>query len=172
MAIQLTRLAAALGAEVSGVDLRRPLDEPTLKEIHEAWMEHQVLFFRDQDVSLDQHKDFARSFGELHVHPVLQPLKDEGHPEVVLLVRGGDMGGFVAEKWHSDVTFEKKPPLGSILRAVEVPEAGGDTMWASTTAAYEALSETMQTLLSDLRAGRLENRPTPAAALAQFGMRV
>ncbi len=152
MAIQATRLAAALGAEVSGIDLREPLDEPTRKELHEAWMEHQVLFFRDQDLSLDQHKDFARNFGELHVHPVLQPLKDEGHPEVVLLVSGGNMGGFVAEKWHSDVTFEQEPPLGSILRAVEVPEAGGDTMWASMYAAYEALSDTMQSLLSGLRA--------------------
>jgi len=144
-------VAGALGAEISGIDLRSPLSDAALRELHDAWMTHQVLFFRDQDITLDQHKAFARRFGTLHVHPVLQQLKDEGHPEVVVLESSAS-APFVASEWHSDVTFERCPPTGSILRAVAVPEAGGDTMWASMYAAYDALSDTMQRLLSGLRA--------------------
>jgi len=148
--IMVEPVAAALGAEVSGVDLAC-VDDATCREIHEAWMQHQVLFFRDQDITLDQHKTFARRFGELHVHAVLQPLKDQGHPEIVVL-ESNETFPFVAEQWHSDVTFEREPPLGSILRAVVVPETGGDTMWASMYAAWEGLSDAMQRLLSGLRA--------------------
>ena len=144
-------IAGALGAEVSGIDLSAPLPPPVFKELHEGWMEHQVLFFRDQPISVVQHKQFGRQFGELHVHPVLQQMADQGHPEIVVL-ESDEKRRYVAERWHSDVTFQSKPPLGSILRAVKVPEAGGDTMWASMYAAYDALSDTMQRLLSDLTA--------------------
>ena len=144
-------IAGALGAEVSGIDLREPLAPEVQKELHDGWMEHLVLFFREQPVSRDEHKDFARNFGELHVHPVLHPLKDEGHPEIVVLA-SDEKRKFVADRWHSDVTFQRVPPLGSILHGVKVPAAGGDTMWANMYAAYEALSNTMQRLLSDLRA--------------------
>ncbi len=144
-------IAGALGAEVTGIDLREPLSPARQKELHEGWMEHLVLFFRDQPVDRDEHKAFARNFGDLHVHPVLQPLRDEGHPEIVLLVSDEDRK-FVADRWHSDVTFQRVPPLGSILHGVTVPAAGGDTMWANMYAAYEALSDRMQRLLSDLRA--------------------
>ena len=143
-------IAGALGAEVTGIDLTQPISPEVQKELHDGWMEHLVLFFRDQPVTRDEHKDFARSFGELHVHPVLQPLKDEGHPEIVLLV-SNEQQKFVADRWHSDVTFQRVPPLGSVLHGVKVPEAGGDTMWANMYAAYEALSDPMQRLLSDLR---------------------
>jgi taurine dioxygenase len=145
------RLAGALGAEVRGIDLARPLDAATRQALHEAWMEHQVLFFREQAISVDEHKAFARNFGELHVHPVLQQMADQGHPEIVVLESDASRP-IVADRWHSDVTFEKCPPLGSILRAVAVPAAGGDTMWASMYAAYEALSDAMQRLLSGLAA--------------------
>jgi taurine dioxygenase len=149
--IRVERLAGALGAEVHGVDLAQSLDDATRAALHEAWMEHQVLFFRDQAITVDQHKAFARNFGALHVHPVLQQMADQGHPEIVVLESDASRP-IVAERWHSDVTFEKCPPLGSILRAVAVPAAGGDTMWASMTAAYEALSDAMQRLLSGLTA--------------------
>jgi taurine dioxygenase len=149
--LHVAPIAGALGAEVSGVDLSKPLSPHLEKEIHEAWMQHQVLFFRDQDITLDQQKDFARHFGELHIHPVIQQLKDQGHPEVVVL-ESHEKAQYVAERWHSDVTFQRVPPLGSILRAVEVPAAGGDTMWSSMYAAYDALSDPMQQLLSPLRA--------------------
>ncbi len=148
---RVSRLTGALGAEVEGIDLAKPLDPPTRAALEDAWMEHQVLFFRDQAISVDQHKAFARNFGELHVHPVLQQMADQGHPEIVVLESDAERP-YVADRWHSDVTFEKRPPLGSILRAVAVPETGGDTMWASMYAAYDALSDTMQRLLSGLTA--------------------
>jgi taurine dioxygenase len=149
--LEVSPVAGALGAEVAGVDLREPLDDATVTAVHEAWMAHQVLFFRDQAIDVAQHKAFGRRFGELHVHPVLQQMADQGHPEIVVLESDAERP-FVASAWHSDVTFEKRPPMGSILRAVAVPEAGGDTMWASMYAAYEALSDAMQRLLSELRA--------------------
>ena len=144
-------LAPALGAEISGVDLSKPLETDVFDEIQAAFLEHQVIFFRDQDVSRDEHKAFGRRFGELHVHPVLQPLKDEGHPEIVVLESGGGKG-YVAAGWHSDVTFQKEPPLGSILRCVKAPAVGGDTMWSSMYAAYDGLSSAMQRVLGELSA--------------------
>jgi taurine dioxygenase len=100
---------------------------------------------------VDAHKAFARNFGELHVHPVLQQMASQGHPEIVVLESDAKRP-IVAERWHSDVTFEKCPPMGSVLRAVAVPAAGGDTMWASMYAAWEGLSDAMQRLLSGLTA--------------------
>lgn len=149
--IRVEPIAAALGAEVCGVDLAQPVDEETMREIHDAWMQHQVLFFRDQDISAQQHKDFACHFGALHVHPVLPSLKDRGHPEIVVLESNEHLP-YVADSWHSDVTFERHPPLGSVLHAVVVPEAGGDTLWSSMYAAYDALSGAMQRVLGELRA--------------------
>ena len=149
-ALEIEPLAAHLGAVVHGVDLAN-VDDATFAALHAAWLEHQVLFFRDQALSLDEHKAFGARFGELHVHPVLHPLKDEGHPEIVVL-ESNEKLPFVAEGWHSDVTFEKAPPLGSILRCRIAPETGGDTLWASMYAAYEGLSDSMQRLLSGLEA--------------------
>jgi taurine dioxygenase len=141
-------LAGALGAELSGVNLGQ-LDDATFAEIRMALLEHQVIFFRDQELTRDQHKAFGRRFGALHIHPFLQPLKDEGQPEFVVL-ESDVKHPFVAEAWHSDVTFQAEPPLGSVLRCIVAPEFGGDTMWASMYAAYEALSDTMRRLLSGL----------------------
>lgn len=149
--ISVAPIAGALGAEVSGVDLGQPLDQQTETELHDAWMKHLVLFFREQNIGAAEHKSFARRFGELHVHPVLPSRRDEGHPEIIVL-ESDETRPYVAENWHSDVTFERKPPLGSVLRGAIIPEFGGDTMWSSMYAAYEALSSAMQRVLSELHA--------------------
>lgn len=149
--IATERMSGALGAEVTGIDFREPLDTEQQKSLTDALVEHQVLFFRDQDLTPDQHKAIGRYFGDLHVHPVLPSRKDEGHPEIVVL-ESSSKAPFVAEHWHSDVTFERQPPLGSVLRGVIIPDHGGDTVWASASAAYEGLSDRMQRLLSDLEA--------------------
>lgn len=146
--ISVNPIAGALGAEVSGVHLG-DLGEDAFHEVRAAFVEHQVLFFRDQEITRDQHKAFARRFGTLQIHPFLQPLKDEGHPEFVVL-QSDEQHPYLAEAWHSDVTFMDEPPLGSVLRCAEAPEFGGDTMWASMYAAYQALSDKMQRMLSDL----------------------
>lgn len=143
-------LSGALGAEVRGVDLA-DLDDATFASLHAAWLRHQVLFFRDQKLTPDEHKAFGLRFGPLQVHPFLHSRKDEGHPEIVVL-ESDEKRPYVAAGWHTDVTFSERPPLASILRAVDVPSYGGDTMWSSCTAAYDALSGTLQRLLSDLHA--------------------
>ena len=146
--IQVEPLSPVIGAEISGVDLSKTLDEATFQEIHAALMKHPVVFFRDQDITLDGHTAFGRWFGDLHIHPAAP--KDSEHPEI-LIVHGDDKVTFVAGSvWHSDVSCDVEPPMGSILRIVQVPSSGGDTLFASMYAAFEALSDRMQRLLSGL----------------------
>ena len=148
--IHVTPVSPVIGAEISGVDLHEPLDDDTLAEIEAAWSAHLVLFFRDQDLTLDQHKAVGRRFGELHIHPAAP--KDAEHPEI-LVVHGDDTVEFVAGSlWHSDVSCDADPPMGSMLRIEQVPSSGGDTLFASMYAAFEALSDRMQQLLVGLTA--------------------
>ncbi|MBJ19471.1 MAG: taurine dioxygenase [bacterium] len=149
--IQVAKMTAPLGAEISGVDLSKPLEEPVRDEIARAMLDHLVVFFRGQDITVDDHFRFACGFGDLYTHPIFQPLKDQGRPEIFEL-QSDAKRPFVAALWHTDITFEPDPPKASVLRAIEVPEAGGDTMWASMEAAYDGLSDTMQHLLSGLSA--------------------
>ena len=146
--ISVNPVAGALGAEVDGVHLAQ-LNDSTFVEVRAAFLEFQVLFFRDQEITRDQQKAFARRFGTLQIHPFEQPLREEGHPEFVVF-QSDEKHPYVAQAWHSDVTFMDQPSLGSVLRCVVAPAFGGDTMWASMYAAYEALSDKMQRMLSDL----------------------
>ena len=149
--IEVEPVTNVIGAVVRGVDLREPLDDETVRELTEAWREHKVLFLPDQPIDRDQHKRYARYFGDVYRHPFLKDVARD--PDVVKLYSGGDTGSrYVAEGWHTDVTFSEQPPMGSILRAVEVPPFGGDTMWLNLEAAYEGLSPTMQQFASSLRA--------------------
>ena len=148
--IEVAPLSPAIGAEISGVDLAEPLGNQAFAEIHDALMAHQVIFFRDQVMDWEQHKAFGRRFGELHVHPTAP--SPEGHPEI-LTIRGDAKSKRVAgQHWHSDVSCDEEPPMGSILHLHEVPEPGGDTMFASMYAAYEALSEPMKEFLDGKKA--------------------
>src|SRR5262245_39867059 len=126
--IEVEPLTNVLGAYVRGFDLREPLDDDTVTELSAAWVEHKVLFLPDQPIDREQHKRFSRYFGEIYRHPYLQEVFDD--PDFVLLYSGGETGSnYVAEGWHTDVTFTPEPPMGSILRSLVVPEYGGDTMW-------------------------------------------
>ncbi len=149
--IRVARVAAALGAEVSGIDLKRALDDQTVSEIERAFLEFQVLFFREQHLTVEQHKAFARCFGPLHIHPLRKERDGEGHPEV-LVQRTGVQRPYLPSEWHSDVTFQQTPPKAGILRAVEIPPVGGDTLWSSMYAAHDALSESMRGALAGLEA--------------------
>ncbi|MCB0996575.1 MAG: TauD/TfdA family dioxygenase [Acidimicrobiales bacterium] len=146
--LDLEPVTGTIGATVRGIDLGAPLDDATISALRGALVRYGVLFFRDQQLSRDQHVAFGRRFGELHVHPFVPNLGPD-HPEIIELTTSG-MTRFL--DWHSDATFEELPPLGSILYAHEVPEAGGDTLFTSAVAAYDALSATMQELLDGLRA--------------------
>ena len=139
-----------IGAEISGVDFSRPVERQTAEAIHDALMRHKVIFFRDAAMTPAQHVAFGRLFGELTVHPFVPHLDD--HPEVILLDNHQDNPVFSTDVWHSDETFRLTPPMGSILRCIRRPPTGGDTLWADMNAAFEGLSDKMQSFLSGLEA--------------------
>ena len=139
-----------IGALVSGVDLGLPTDEKTFRGIHDALMEHQVIFFRDQEMTLEQQKALGRMFGELHIHPAAP--SPEGQPEIMVIHADAESRYVNGGYWHSDVSCDERPPMGTILRITETPSRGGDTLWASMYAAYEALSDKLQRFLDGLTA--------------------
>ncbi|WP_305093298.1 TauD/TfdA family dioxygenase [Prescottella sp. R16] len=150
--LHVQRLAHALGAEVAGIDLSRPLDADVVKEIRDLFHEHQVLFFRDQHIDDVAHRDFAVHFGPLQRFAFLSPVS-ESVPEVHAIdIDPTKPKTANSDIWHSDATFLARPPLGSMLRAVILPDVGGDTLWASMYAAYDALSSRMQRLLDGMTA--------------------
>ena len=135
--ISVAPLTGALGAEVSGIQLR-DLDDEVQAELHDAWLEHKVLFFRDQELTRDDHVEYGRRWGSLEQHP-FTPNEAE-HPEIVVLESTPERF-YAAEQWHSDVTWRACPSLGSILRAIVVPPVGGDTCWSNMELAYEQLPD-------------------------------
>jgi len=149
--IQVEKLTPHAGAEIHGVDLSQPLDEAMFKEVHAALIDNGVIFFRDQHLSPEQQKAFGRLFGELHLHPAAPSLL-EGHPEILVIHADENSRHVAGENWHSDVSCDLEPPMGSILYMHELPPVGGDTLFASMYAAYEALSEPMKRFLEPLTA--------------------
>ncbi|HKM64815.1 MAG TPA: TauD/TfdA family dioxygenase [Acidisphaera sp.] len=139
-----------IGAEVSDVDITRALSNRQVDELHRALAEHQVLFFRNQPFTLDSQKAFGRLFGELHIHP--NTPGPEGHPDVLPIHADANSKRVAGERWHSDVSCDPEPPLGSVLHLHTVPPSGGDTIFASMYAAYDTLSERMKTFLEGLTA--------------------
>ena len=151
VSIQVDKLTPHAGAEIRGVDLSQPLDERTFKEIHDALIDSGVIFFRDQHLTPEQQKAFGRLFGELHMHPAA-PRELTDHPEILVIHADEKSKHVAGENWHSDVSCDLEPPMGSILYMHELPPVGGDTLFASMYAAYEALSEPMKRLLEPLTA--------------------
>lgn len=149
MTIRVEPVTSTIGATISGVDLRRPLSNAQRTAIEQALVDHGVVFFRDQEIDPDQHVAFALQFGAISIPPMAPA--GSPRPEVMVLDQVAPQGEG-ADNWHSDNTFMSEPPLGSILRAVELPPVGGDTCFASAVAAYEALSEPMRRLVDGLRA--------------------
>ena len=147
--ITVDKLTPIIGAEIGGVDLSAPSNRQ-LDEIHRALAENQVIFFRDQELTPEQHLDFGRHFGPLHLHPAAPHAP--GHPELMIIHADKDSPRANGENWHSDVSCDELPPLGSILYIKTCPPRGGDTLFASMYAAYEALSERMQRYLGGLTA--------------------
>jgi len=159
MALSLQRTSAPLGAEMRGADLAQQLDERTFQEIVAAWREHEVIFFREQTITPDQHLAVSRRFGELE-HHVRRECCRPGYPEIFVVSNVIENGKPIGSQdaglfWHSDLCYKKEPSRGSLFYAREVPQENGmprgDTMFSSMTAAYEALPESMKKKL----AGRL-----------------
>jgi taurine dioxygenase len=147
--IGVDKLTPIIGAEISGVDLASPSNQQ-MDEIHRALAENLVIFFRDQRLTQEQHLDFGRRFGELHIHPAAP--SEPGHPELMIIKADKDSPRANGEGWHSDVSCDPEPPMGSILYIRQCPPRGGDTLFASMYAAYEALSDRMKAYLEGLTA--------------------
>lgn len=139
--LKVEPMTPSIGAEISGIDLREDQDDAVIAEIRSALLAHKVVFFRDQFIGAVQHIAFARRFGTLEIHPATP--RDQPNPEVLHIAHGPESKG-KENFWHSDVTWRGEPSLGSILRAVEVPPVGGDTLFADMGAAFRSLSPAMQ----------------------------
>jgi taurine dioxygenase len=150
--IDVRKTTPTIGAEISGIDLSRQLTNRQFDEIHQALLDDLVIFFRDQKLTVEQHKAFGARFSKLHIHPNA-PKGLPDHPEI-LVIRADETSKRVArEAWHSDVSCDEEPPMGSILYLHEVPPDGaGDTMFANMYQAYETLSEPLRKLLDGLTA--------------------
>jgi taurine dioxygenase len=152
----LRPLSRACGAEVSGLDLTRPLEPEVLQSLHRALGEHGILLFRDTTLAPEQHIAFSRQFGPLESH-VVGEFNLANHPEIFVVSNVKEEGRlkgavYAGQYWHSDLSYMEKPSMGSLLLCREMPEIGGDTMWANLYLAYESLSDVMQRFLSGQRA--------------------
>ena len=153
---EVRALPAAVGAEVLGLDLSRPISATDFTRLHQAHLQHHVLVFRDQRITPQQQIDFSRRFGPLQIH-VLKNFQLAGHPEILVVsnikengqpIGLGDAGHF----WHSDLSYKAVPSLGSLLHAQELPAVGGDTLFADQHAAYDALPEALKKTIAPLQA--------------------
>ena len=148
--IEINRLSPALGAEIFGVDIAAGISDEQFAEIRQAYSDFGVIFFRDQDITPDQHIAFARRWGEINVNRFFQ--KVESHPIIAEVRKEADQKANIGSAWHTDHSYDQIPAMGSILYARVVPSVGGDTLFSSMYAAYEALSEGMKSMLRGLRA--------------------
>jgi len=154
MSLSVNPVTPMIGAEIGGVSLAT-LNDEQFAIIEQAFLKHQVLFFRDQDISVDDHIAFGRRFGELHIHPANRDYNDDGAglPDEILPIHADASTHRIAgDKWHSDVSCDARPPAASILKLSTVPEHGGDTLFANMTAAYQALSAPMKKMLDGMTA--------------------
>jgi taurine dioxygenase len=164
MTLSFTSLTPTIGAVVEGMQISEPLSEERVAEIGAALAKHHVLFFRDQTLTPEQHRNFAARFGKLHIHPIYP--KHEAAPEIIVL--DTDVTDLTDNAiWHTDVTFTETPPMGGVLVARVLPPSGGDTLWSSNIAAYEALSPAMQEFLQGLTATHSIAQSFPTERFAQ-----
>ncbi|MCP4906192.1 MAG: taurine dioxygenase [bacterium] len=146
---EIRPITPTIGAEIVGLDLAEPLDDETFAGVERAFLDRQVLVFRNQDIPVDRVLEFARRFGPVSLPPIAPMHPD--HPEVMVFELTEPRGAG-ADTWHVDAIYTKEPPKATILQAVTLPETGGDTYFGNMVAAYDALSKPLRELLSDLRA--------------------
>lgn len=148
--IEIRPIAGALGAEIAGVDLSRPLDAGTVRTLRQALLDHLVIFFRNQDLTPDSYLAFARAFGEPVEYPLIKGI--DGYPTITEITKLEHERTNFGGVWHADTTYLDRPPMGSMLHALEVPPYGGDTLFANQYLAYETLSAPLRRFLDGLTA--------------------
>ena len=146
---QIQKTNYQLGAFINDLDLTKPLTDEDNEHLYKALSEHEVLFFRDQNISFANHRSFASSFGSMQTHPAYPTI--ESFPEITIL-ENDEKNPSKIEEWHTDMTFKKNPPLGSILIGKIIPETGGDTMFSSLSKAYDDLSQEWKERLEEMNA--------------------
>ena len=152
MTLHITRLEPTIGAEIGGIDLRQPLTHALRDELRHLLLKHKVLFFRDQAINTEQQIAFAKEFGELYVHPTTQQ-NDPTRPQAHLIEAQDERklyGPRISGRWHTDTSWLLQPTLGAVLRAVDLPEVGGDTLWADAGAVYRALPDELRDEIDNL----------------------
>ena len=164
--ITLDKLTPLIGAEIGGIDLAQPLSNQAADEIHRALAENLVIFFRNQHLTPEQHLAFGHRFGEFQIHDFVAGMPE--HPQIIEVRKEPEEKRNFGGGWHTDVSYLERPALGSVLYALEVPDYGGDTMFASQYLAYEALSDGMKAMLDGMIAVHSARRPYgPNAARAR-----
>jgi taurine dioxygenase len=148
--IDATPLSPALGAEISGVDIARGIDDEQFDELRQAFVDYSVIFLRDQDISPDQHIAFAERWGKINVNRFFKAM--DSHPVIAEVRKEAHQKTNIGSAWHTDHSYDQRPAMGSILYAREVPSVGGDTLFASQYAAYDALSDGLKRMLSTMKA--------------------
>ncbi|MBL8701716.1 MAG: TauD/TfdA family dioxygenase [Alphaproteobacteria bacterium] len=148
--IDIQPLTGALGAEILGIDLSRPLDDGRVREIRQAFLDHGVIFFRDQTLTPEQHIAFAERFAPINVNRFFTAVP--GHPQIAEVRKEPQQTRNIGSQWHTDHSYDQVPAMGSVLLAREVPDHGGDTLFASMYLAYESLSDGLKRTLESLRA--------------------
>ncbi len=158
MSVTVRPLSHALGAEILGVGLAKPLSNAQFDQIHRTFLEKGILLFRDQEITREQHIAFSRRFGELDTHESLPRDRHPDYPELLLVTNVPKENGqpsdskYTGQQWHSDLSFTPVPSLGSLLRGITIPPVGGDTMFTNMYRAYDTLSDGMKKLLDGLHA--------------------
>ncbi len=150
--LTVTTVTPQIGGEVSGIDLTGPLSDAQVADLHRALDDRLVLFFRDQPLDHAAHIRFAKLFGGIHIAPSTAPWQAPGHPEVTIIHADADSTFVAGEDWHSDMSCDPEPPLGSILYLHTVPPTGGDTVFSNMYSAYDTLSDRMKAHLEGLTA--------------------
>jgi taurine dioxygenase len=148
--IDTTPLSPALGAEISGVDIARGIEDEQFAELRRAFVDYGVIFLRDQDITPDQHIAFAERWGNINVNRFFKAM--DTHPVIAEVRKEAHQKTNIGAAWHTDHSYDQIPAMGSVLYAREVPRVGGDTLFASMNAAYEALSDGLKRMLSTMNA--------------------
>ncbi|MDH3386648.1 MAG: TauD/TfdA family dioxygenase [Gammaproteobacteria bacterium] len=162
--IQVSPLSPALGAEIDGIDIAAGVGDDQFAELRQAFVDYSVIFLRDQDITEDQHIAFAERWGAINVNRFFQPVAT--HPRIAEVRKEPHQKANIGSSWHTDHSYDGLPALGSILYAREVPSVGGDTLFASMYAAYDALSDGLKRMLSTLKAEHSSRHAFGAGAYA------
>ncbi len=166
ISLEIRPLTGACGAEIFGADISQPLSKGTVQNVRQALLDHNVIFFRDQTLTPEQHRAFTRQFGEVVVNPIYAHV--DGYPDIMPVVKEAHDQYNIGDTWHTDMSYMEEPPLGSILYGRDIPDYGGDTLFANMYLVYDTLPQVLKEMIEGRKAyhsdryltGRINERNT------------